>query len=561
MIRRQVFHLSLRAKQKANYTSNRECKSSRNTITDFPDDDSNEPLSHFVDECCMDENELSRNGKHFKRRQIEVLHDNPQNAFICGKNAEYGGPVGNSSDSSSSGVGGATIGFDQPASLLNFAISELVNTEQSYVRELKSIVDFYIRPFEAPENEHLITSHLRDRSDILFVIYLIIYFNYLLADFLAAGNSINEICRCFLNHRNKFLQLYHHYCQNKPLGEALRREQQPDGAECQKRAGHPLPLSAYLLKPVQRITKYQLLLKEVHRHCSDQAKPHVDEALASMLDLLAQLNTAMHQLHIAGFVGDLCQMGPLRLQNECDIYPFKKRTRRLNKPQRRHLFLFDGGLLFCKKRSQSLPYASEYYEHKLSIPTCSLGFSETSKTSSARFEVWDETKNEAYVVQPIDESARIKWIQRLYSQQHRPMRPQSWASTISTDSIRSSDTTTDGSVVDGNGNNSNGIYCSSPSSGSPTFVPIISDEDPDNNITTNDQLQTRSYSCPENSLGSLSPSPLSSSTTTTKPITTATIPSAGVLNTILAKSLTTTTATPLNTIIESSSSTELFATI
>ncbi|VDO17659.1 unnamed protein product [Brugia timori] len=141
------------------------------------------------------------------------------------------------------------------------------------------------------------------------------------------------------------------------------------------------------------------------------------------------------------------------------------------------------------------------------------------------------------------------------------MRPQSWASTISTDSIRSSDTTTDGSVVDGNGNNSNGIYCSSPSSGSPTFVPIISDEDPDNNITTNDQLQTRSYSCPENSLGSLSPSPLSSSTTTTKPITTATIPSAGVLNTILAKSLTTTTATPLNTIIESSSSTELFATI
>lgn len=43
-----------------------------------------------------------------------------------------------------------------------------MNTEQSYVRELQSIVDFYIRPFEAPENEHLIASHLRDRSDILF---------------------------------------------------------------------------------------------------------------------------------------------------------------------------------------------------------------------------------------------------------------------------------------------------------------------------------------------------------------------------------------------------------
>lgn len=61
-------------------------------------------------------------------------------------------------------------------------------------------------------------------------------------------------------------------------------------------------------------------------------------------------------------------MGPLRLQNECDIYAFKKKTRRLNKAQRRHLFLFDGGLLLCKKRSQPLPYASEYYEHKFSIP-------------------------------------------------------------------------------------------------------------------------------------------------------------------------------------------------
>ena len=30
---------------------------------------------------------------------------------------------------------------------------------------------------------------------------------------------------------------------------------------CQRELGHQLPLSSYLLKPMQRLTKYQLLLK------------------------------------------------------------------------------------------------------------------------------------------------------------------------------------------------------------------------------------------------------------------------------------------------------------
>lgn len=71
--------------------------------------------------------------------------------------------------------------------------------------------------------------------------------------------------------------------------------------DCQRRAGHPLPLGAYLLKPVQRITKYQLLLRELERHCSRESRPHVERALKAMLDLLAQINAAIHQLHISGF--------------------------------------------------------------------------------------------------------------------------------------------------------------------------------------------------------------------------------------------------------------------
>uniref|UniRef100_A0A915DRD1 DH domain-containing protein n=1 Tax=Ditylenchus dipsaci TaxID=166011 RepID=A0A915DRD1_9BILA len=246
----------------------------------------------------------------------------------------------------------------------------------------------------------------------------------MLAEFQNCSDSVADICRVLINQRNHFLSLYRPYCQNKPISEALRGGSSTDNhqpsdqckffVDCQRKAGHLLPLSAYLLKPIQRITKYQLLLKELLRFCPDNNRLDVQSALASMLDLLAQLNADMQQLHILGFAGDLRLLGPLRLQAECEVYGFKRKTRRLaNKAQKRHLFLFDGGILFCKKRMQPVQYASEYYEHKLCIPMHSLGFAECSKSSADRFELWDDNRNDGYAIQTADEKMRAKWIERL----------------------------------------------------------------------------------------------------------------------------------------------------
>ncbi|GCB65034.1 hypothetical protein scyTo_0009911, partial [Scyliorhinus torazame] len=59
------------------------------------------------------------------------------------------------------------------------------------------------------------------------------------------------------------LQIYERYCRNKPRSESLWRQCSDCifFQECQKKLEHKLGLDSYLLKPVQRITKYQLLLK------------------------------------------------------------------------------------------------------------------------------------------------------------------------------------------------------------------------------------------------------------------------------------------------------------
>lgn len=63
--------------------------------------------------------------------------------------------------------------------------------------------------------------------------------------------------------RDALHKLYSTYCQNIPRSEKLRESvgDHPFFRSCQVKLGHKLPLAAYLLKPVQRITKYQLLLK------------------------------------------------------------------------------------------------------------------------------------------------------------------------------------------------------------------------------------------------------------------------------------------------------------
>uniref|UniRef100_A0AC35THR7 DH domain-containing protein n=1 Tax=Rhabditophanes sp. KR3021 TaxID=114890 RepID=A0AC35THR7_9BILA len=364
----------------------------------------------------------------------------------------------------------------------------MMNTEQSYVRELASLVENYMVPFENLENTNTLAPAVRGKSHIIFgnLRGLLEYHNNVfLSELLAAADDVTSICHIFVRERHHLLSLYRPYCQNKSHSESFRKEYVEGKkffVECQKRAGHPLPLSAYLLKPIQRITKYQLMLKELHRHSAEEFRPDLQAALASMLDLLGQLNADMRQLRISSFNGDISLLGNLRLQAECEVMNFKKKTKRYNKSQKRNIFLFDNAVLLCKKRSQPMPITPEYYEHKVCLPINCLGFSELSKAGSDKFEIWDESKADGFAVFIAEDTARMKWIQKL--RRHiastlekdpnndkvpelavktdyfdvnviqRNKRPQSWTSTASTESTSSSRVSCEDGSIDPNGNRS-----------------------------------------------------------------------------------------------------------
>lgn len=68
--------------------------------------------------------------------------------------------------------------------------------------------------------------------------------------------------------------IYVHYCKDMQESNAVLVQHGgvPFFEAVQKKYSIEHPISAYLIKPVQRITKYQLLLKELQSCCDEEGK-------------------------------------------------------------------------------------------------------------------------------------------------------------------------------------------------------------------------------------------------------------------------------------------------
>ena len=97
--------------------------------------------------------------------------------------------------------------------------------------------------------------------------------------------------------------LYFRYCQNLESAQTALSEvgdNHPILLGCQKELGHQLPLSSYLLKPMQRLTKYQLLLKDLSDTFTSCANGQfeLEESVEAMVEVIKAVNDSLHQINI-----------------------------------------------------------------------------------------------------------------------------------------------------------------------------------------------------------------------------------------------------------------------
>ncbi|KAM9060290.1 pleckstrin homology domain-containing family G member 1 isoform 1-T2 [Megaptera novaeangliae] len=243
-------------------------------------------------------------------------------------------------------------------------VQEILETERTYVQDLKSIVEDYL---DCIRDQTKLPLGAEERSALFGNIQDIYHFNSeLLQDLENCENDPVAIAECFVSKSEEF-HIYTQYCTNYPRSVAVLTECMRNKMlakffrERQETLKHSLPLGSYLLKPVQRILKYHLLLHEIENHLDKDTEGYdvVLDAIDTMQRVAWHIND-MKRKHehavrlqeiqslLTNWKGpDLTSYGELVLEGTFRLQRAKNE---------RTLFLFDKLLLITKKRDDTFTY-------------------------------------------------------------------------------------------------------------------------------------------------------------------------------------------------------------
>ncbi|XP_060915558.1 triple functional domain protein-like isoform X5 [Labrus mixtus] len=264
-----------------------------------------------------------------------------------------------------------------------FIMAELIQTEKAYVRDLRECMDTYLWEMtsgveEIPpgiiNKEHIIFGNMQDLYEF--------HHNIFLKELEKYEQLPEDVGHCFVTWADKF-QMYVNYCKNKPDSTQLILEHAGNYFdEIQQRHRLANSISSYLIKPVQRITKYQLLLKELLT-CCEEGKGEIKDGLEVMLSVPKRANDAMHLSMLEGFDENIESQGELILQESFQVWDPKTLIR---KGRERHLFLFEMSLVFSKEVKDSNGRSKYIYKSKLF--TSELGVTEHVEGDPCKFALW-----------------------------------------------------------------------------------------------------------------------------------------------------------------------------
>ncbi|XP_023258897.1 pleckstrin homology domain-containing family G member 4B isoform X1 [Seriola lalandi dorsalis] len=290
------------------------------------------------------------------------------------------------------------------SSKVQHIMDEMISTEREYVRSLSYIIEHYF-----PEMERLdLPQDLRGKRSIIFgnVEKLWDFHSqYFLKELESCAHSPLSISSCFLRHEDQF-GMYALYSKNKPQSDTLLCSHGNEFfKDKQMELGDKMDLASYLLKPIQRMSKYALLLKDLIKECSQSQEQELSDLRTAEELVKFQLrhgNDLLAMDAIRGCDVNLKEQGQLRCQDEFIVWCGRRKYLR-------HVFLFEDLILFSKTKKIEGGY--DIYIYKQSFKTAEIGMTENVGDSGLRFEIWFRRRKsqDTFILQASSAEVKAVW--------------------------------------------------------------------------------------------------------------------------------------------------------
>lgn len=245
---------------------------------------------------------------------------------------------------------------------------------------------------------------------------LILFFRIFLKELEKYERIPEDVGHCFVTWSSSF-DIYVEYCKNKPDSNLLLVQPTTEAFfdEIKNQHSLPHPINAFLIKPVQRITKYQLLLNNLLSCCEEGAEGEIKDGLDVMLAVPKKANNAMNLSMLECCDLTVEQLGEVILQDVFVVFDSKSL---IKKGRERRLFLFEMYLVFSKEIRDSSGNSKFSFKNRLMTHDINLTeVNEGGGESELKFSIWtgrlSQLSDFKIILKAPRPEVRNEWIQKL----------------------------------------------------------------------------------------------------------------------------------------------------
>ncbi|XP_059126628.1 obscurin [Peromyscus eremicus] len=328
---------------------------------------------------------------------------------------------------------GEAVSEDEYRMRLSSVIQELLSSEQAFVGDLQFLESHHMKHLD--RSPRVPTAVASQKTVIFRNVQDISRFHSSFLKELQSCDTDDDVAMCFIKNQEafeKYLEFLVGRVQaesvvvSTPVQEFYKKYAEETLSAKDPTQPPPPPLQHYLEQPVERVQKYQALLKELIRNKARNRQncALLEQAYAVVSALPQRAENKLHVSLMENYPGTLEALGEPIRQGHFIVWEGAPGARMPWKGHNRHVFLFRNHLVICKPRRDSRTDTFSYVFRNM-MKLSSIDLNDQVEGDDRAFEVWHEREDSVrkYLLQARTVIIKNSWVKEICGIQQRLAQP------------------------------------------------------------------------------------------------------------------------------------------